>query len=155
MTAYHLLPLKCKTHSLFPPFPPLSPLQLVPKATHSKILDQSFGSARVQCTAAGRSPEDCRDPRVLEGILGKYYPSKLRRRDRGRKGKKCLCLSSWYCIGTRTFFLKRIESRPNVFTSVLTTFSSISSTCFSSKLKQRCNGTRVALPASSSLSPRP
>eukprot|EP00624_Nannochloropsis_granulata_P001306 evm.model.NODE_16360_length_8486_cov_28.441315.2 len=48
--------------------------QLVPKATHSKILDRSFGSARMQCTASNRKPEDCRDPRVLEDILGKYYP---------------------------------------------------------------------------------
>ena len=43
---------------------------------HSKKFDQSFGSARVQCTADDRGDEDCRDPQVLESILGKYYPSK-------------------------------------------------------------------------------
>lgn len=46
----------------------------------------SFGSARMQCTAAGRSPEDCRDPRVLGDILGKYYPSKYWRGGGGREG---------------------------------------------------------------------
>lgn len=72
------------------------PLQLVPKATHSKNLDQSFGSARMQCTASNRKPEDCRDPRVLEDILGKYYPSKYRgikgsmeKRWRKLKGERC------------------------------------------------------------------
>ena len=60
-------------------------IQLVPKATHTQKLDQSFGSARVQCTAAGRSPDDCRDPRVLESILGKYYPSKSVGKEEGGK----------------------------------------------------------------------
>ena len=99
---------------LFPP-----PSQLVPKATHNKTLDQSFGSARVQCTAAGRGPEDCRDPRVLEGILGKYYPSKFGRElgkegaiEGGRGEEVPLFAIMALHRGLRLFF-QRVQSRPN------------------------------------------
>ncbi|TFJ83175.1 hypothetical protein NSK_005510 [Nannochloropsis salina CCMP1776] len=48
--------------------------QLVPKATHTNAIDQSFGSARLICSAQDRAADACRNPGVLKEVLGKYYP---------------------------------------------------------------------------------